>query len=603
MPPAARGYREGLSRRGPRLWGAAVVALAWLAAAGGGTASGAGPAPGHGAGPLPAAAAGGRGSGGAGATVTSSTVPGGQVAYDPNAFARFAVGPQPANWDIHAAAAAPWRRTLGQVLAQVWPSAFWLLPNGTFQLNTSLLTSAEEVRSRPQVVVYHLNPRAVWSDGTPVTYQDFVYNWEAQSGRGRFRDKGGAAFKPLDAAGYDRIASVSGTPADPYTVTVTFSSPYPGWQSLFSYLMPAHVARAVGFDHGFTDPVADLVSGGPFLVAELQPGYSLELVRNASYWGPPANLATVTYYFMPSAAETEDALAAGELDVATLLAQPGPYQALQAAGGLALQVVAASYYEDLDFNERSQPFSRAVVRRAVMAALDRSAMAGALYAPYRLPGAPVEDRAYLPGQPGYAADGTGYDKAEPARALALLEGAGYISSGHTLHTPGGLPVVLRLSVDPGDPVAEQLAQQVVSSCAAIGIAVKVASAPPSAGPLAGGAGGRPAPGWQMAIEERQVPVLASALASRYETGGPSNLDGYSSPAMDALLRQAATASGPRRLAIYGQVDALAWQDAADMPLVAVPVLVAANPGLLNLQVGPYFSQVAWDEQYWGFKAS
>ena len=51
--------------------------------------------------------------------------------------------------------------------------------------------------------------------------------------------------------------------------------------------MPAHVSERVGFDSGFTDPVADLVSGGPYLVSELQQGYSLELVRNARYWARP----------------------------------------------------------------------------------------------------------------------------------------------------------------------------------------------------------------------------------------------------------------------------------------------------------------------------
>jgi peptide/nickel transport system substrate-binding protein len=527
------------------------------------------------------------------------------VPYDPNAVLTYAVGPQPLNWDIHAAGSAPWQLTLRQVLAQVWPSAFFLTPSGSAQLNTSLLLSATQVSSNPQVVVYKIDPRAVWSDGTPITYKDFVYNWQAQSGRRAFRDKGGTTFTPMTTAGYNDIASVSGNPADPYTATVTFSTPYPDWESLFDYLMPAQVAERVGFGRGFTDPVADLVSGGPYLVAELQPGYSLELVRNASYPGPPANLATITYYFMRSWSETANALAAGELDVASLLAQPVSYQTAQAASGLSLRVVPTSLYEALDFNERARPFSNPVVRHAIMLALDRSAMVASIFGPYGAQAAqasPVEDRAYVPGAPGYVDGGAAYDKGDPAGALNLLTNAGYIMAGNTLYAPDGLPVTLTLSVDRGDPVAQQLAQAVVTSCAALGITVNLVPAGVSAGPLSGRAGASPGPGWQMAIEVRNVPPFPAALANRYSAGGPANLDGLADPTMNALLARAAVASGAEEAALYGQVDARAWGDFADLPLVAVPVLFASSAHLLNMQPGPYFGQVAWNEEDWGFQA-
>jgi hypothetical protein len=36
--------------------------------------------------------------------------------------------------------------------------------------------------------------------------------------------------------------------------------------------------------------------------------------------------------------------------------------------------------------------------------------------------------------------------------------------------------------------------------------------------------------------------------------------------------------------------------------VQVPVLVVVNPHLLNVQTGPYFAEMAWDEQTWGFRS-
>jgi ABC-type transport system substrate-binding protein len=336
------------------------------------------------------------------ATTPATTTPGQSVEYNTNSALSYAVGLQPQNWDIHAAAAAPWYPTLDQVLAQVWPSAFDVGANGAPMLDTSLLNSATEISSSPQIVVYQINPRAVWSDDRPITYADFAYNWQAQSGKTAFSDVAGQPYTPGDDAGYDDIASVSGAPSNPYTVTVTFSHHYPDWQSLFSYLMPARVGRAVGFDSGFTDPVADLVSGGPYLVSELQDGYSLELVRNAHYWGSPANLSAITYYFMSGTAEAINALSAGEVDVAAFQAGASSFEQLQATDGLSVKAVASNIYEDLDFNEVGSPLASPVLREAVMMALNRAAMSTELLGPYDLATTIVDNRVYLPGEPGYA---------------------------------------------------------------------------------------------------------------------------------------------------------------------------------------------------------
>jgi peptide/nickel transport system substrate-binding protein len=526
------------------------------------------------------------------------------IAYDTNAAASFAVGPQPANWDIHSAGASDWYLTLEQVLAQVWPSAFYVGTNGTPSLNTTLLTSATEVSTHPQTVVYRVNPLAVWSNGVPITYRDFVYNWEAQSGQAAYRDVGGARFTPVDDAGYDDIAAVTGAPADPGMVRVTFSTPYPDWQSLFSYLMPAQVGRSVGFDSGFKDPVADLVSGGPYLVSELQDGYSLELVRNARYWGSPANLSAVTYYFTSGTAETVNALSAGEVDLATLQAEPGLFKQLQAASGLSVRAVASNFYEDLDMNEAGGPLSSPLLRHGLMMALDRASMATELLTPYGMAATPVENRVFLPGGPGYTDDGTGYDQPAPAAAIRLLTSGGYTMAGGTLEGPNGHPVDLSLMVEAADPVAQELAAAVVSSCAAIGVTVNVVTTGAPAGDLVEAAAVPPLPsGWQMAIELRQVPAFPSAFASRYATGGGANQDGYSNATMNAVLGQMATAAPSRLPALYQEADVLAWKDDVDLPLVQLPVLVAANSKLLNLSVGAYFGNIAWNEQDWGFLAS
>ena len=152
-----------------------------------------------------------------------------------------------------------------------------------------------------------------------------------------------------------------------------------------------------------------------------------------------------------------------------------------------------------------------------------------------------------------------------------------------------------------DPVAAQLGAQVVSNCLAIGIKVRVVTGDVPAGDVPGSAAAvSPPAGWQMAIELRQVPVFPSAIASRYVSHGPANVDGYSRAAMNALLEQVRTLPPAQLPALYDQVDTRAWEDFVDLPLVPVPVVVAFNRRLLNLQPGPFYGDITWDEQDWGF---
>jgi hypothetical protein len=294
-----------------------------------------------------------------------------------------------------------------------------------------------------------------------------------------------------------------------------------------------------------------------------------------------------------------------------------------------------------------------------MIALDRTTMVSDVLAPYGVVASPVENRLYLPDEPGYNADGSGYDQPAQSAALALLAANGYTFTNDTLYSPNGKPVDLSLFVPSADPVAQQLAALIAGSCAAIGVTVTpdeggppaaskgVSSAwagsiwpgsvgagsglarggPVPAGSFAAGSSGSaqagsaqagsaqagsaqrgsgqavgPRAGWQMAIELRQVPATPSSIASRYATTGSDNIDSYSSATMDALLGQIPTATPAELPDLYDQIDTQAWKDFVDLPLVPVPVVVVVNPHLLNVKAGPYFDDMAWDEQNWGFRS-
>ena len=127
---------------------------------------------------------------------------------------------------------------LQEILDPVWPSVFITPPSLKPQPDSNLVSSVKLTKKNPQTVVYKINPKAKWSDGVPINADDFIYNWQAQSGSAKFTDKGGKPFEPASTSGYNQIKSVTGANGGK-TVTVVFSKPYGDWKALFSPLIPA----------------------------------------------------------------------------------------------------------------------------------------------------------------------------------------------------------------------------------------------------------------------------------------------------------------------------------------------------------------------------
>ena len=277
--------------------------------------------------------------------------------------------------------------------------------------------------------------------------------------------------------------------------------------------------------------------------------------------GSPANLSAITYYFTTGTAEAANALSAGEVDFATVQAEPGIYKQLQAASGLSVRAVASNLYEDLDMNEASGPLSNPLLRRAIMMSLDRDSMATQLLSPYGLPATPVENRVFLPGNPGYTDNGANYDQPDSSRSHPSVDGGRLFAVGATLERPGGQPVDLTLTVSAADPIAQQLAEQVVTSCAGVGITVNIDQTGSPGGDVLGAGTQTSLPaGWQLAIELRHVPAFPSEITSRYVTGGAANQDGFSNATMNALASEVPSATPATLPGLYQAVDTMAWKD-------------------------------------------
>ena len=69
----------------------------------------------------------------------------------------------------------------GAIVTPTLPGAFITQADGTLKLNTDYFTGAELTGTDPQVVTYTINPKATWSDGTPMTWMDLKSEVDACS--------------------------------------------------------------------------------------------------------------------------------------------------------------------------------------------------------------------------------------------------------------------------------------------------------------------------------------------------------------------------------------------------------------------------------------
>ncbi len=237
-----------------------------------------------------------------------------------------------AGFNINTSAASEF--VLQEIMNMVWPQAF--IVNNKLQpvLNNQLLESASVTGSSPQTVVYKINPKAVWSDGTPITADDFIYNWQAQSGNPAYTDVGGQPYDDASTSGYNQITSVvgsapsggaacaPGSTADRNaglcpngrTVTVTFKPSFADWRSLYTDIVPAHIARTVGWNTGFTGPT-QAISGSWYTITSYNANQSVVLTRNPSYWGTPGKLNKIVFQFFSDDSQLVPALQNKEINI------------------------------------------------------------------------------------------------------------------------------------------------------------------------------------------------------------------------------------------------------------------------------------------------
>ncbi len=376
------------------------------------------------------------------------------------------------------------------ISALVLPSAFRPVPDpntptgSRWEMDPTLLVSAEVTNQNPFTVTYKIRPEAQWTDNAPIAADDFWYLW-----RQMVSEPG-----VVDPAGYDLITGVQSLEGGKQAV-VTFAQPYPSWKELFSNILPAHIIKDVpgGFLAGLARTLP--VTGGQFRVESIDPQRDEILIaRNDRYWGPPAKPALILFRRAGAPAALADSVRNGDTQVAQVHGGSAAFAQLSAIPDVRTARIVTPRVMQLTLRASEPKLSDAQVRKAILGLLDVDLLAAV--------GAGSDNTVTLdqaqirsPSDPGY--EPTAPPAMTTPAALALLSASGYqietnpsASPSPTPASPGppevirgriskdGQPLTLAIGVAANDPTSVAVANTAADQLRNVGIDATVLALDP-----------------------------------------------------------------------------------------------------------------------------
>lgn len=483
-------------------------------------------------------------------------------------------------------------------------------PDGTWTWNRDLLAADPQVTSTdPQTMVYELRPEAVWSDGTPITVDDFRYTWFHQSGR----EDQCTGCNPKYTVGWEDVASVEGSD-DGRTVTITLQDEAKNaeWFALFEPSpYPAHAATAAGFDwrtpegmgkssEHFRDTVPTW-SGGPYLIDSVVAGERVVMVPNPKWYGEvQPTLERVVKEVVPT---TGWALAVqnGELDGGTPRFEPDAYDELRQLDGVSTSIAAGDTWEHLDLNLRTPALRDVALRSAIFTAIDTKDVVKRIFGDVE---PSLRTNHFFPSSSPHHEDlleETGFGTGDVAAARKLLTDAGYTGAeaGQRLTKDGVEVPALRFAFTSENTTRSTFVELAQSYLAELGIAVTPQPGPGATFAQTLSGGDYDLTVWGLS----SGPLFTNAPSLFFGSESPVNFNGLNDPAIDAAIADVLrhTDVGDAATAANA-VDELLVGQAFNLPLWDSPAFAFASDRLVNVRDDPSsYVRAMYEMQAWGLR--
>jgi oligopeptide transport system substrate-binding protein len=415
------------------------------------------------------------------------------------------------------------------------------------------------VSSDGKVWTFHLRPGLKWSNGDPLTAEDFVYSFRRLVDPVTGAPAAELAQPILNAAAIRKgeekdLTKLGVTAPDPQTVEITLADPNPSLPQMLSLLRPSNRASVEALGPEAFHP-AKLVSNGAYRLVAWRPQAAIVIEKNQNYWDAAhVRIDRVEFYPIEDRAEELKRYRAGGLDV-TFGVPPDQIDFVRQTLGAELKQSPALGTFAIGFNTTRPPFKDNLkLREALTLALDRRVLADkvvhGLFAP-----ADGLVPSTIEGYPNAAFPGAELSQAAREELARKL----YAEAGYSREKPAKFGLLYVTA----DTTKEIMIAVVGMWNRVLGVSVDLENTDFKTSIVRRKA--RQTEAFQGGLIAPYVDPWF--LLDQYETTGWFNDTGYANPKFDALLDQAThTAELTQRMALFGRAEAAAL---ADFPVAPV----------------------------------
>ncbi len=245
-----------------------------------------------------------------------------------------------------------------------------------------------EVSDDGLVYRFHIRETAKWSNGEPLTAEDFVLSWHRALMPALGNPYAGSLFVIKNAEAFYQqklpdFSTVGVTALDTQTLEVVLENPTPYFLQLLDHhsLFPVHIPTLE--KHGAIDDSLNpwsrpenFVGNGPFIIKEWTPAKVFAVTPNEHYWdADTVKLKEIRFYPVDQALVEERMFNAGQLHkTATLSAERVPNYRERNAPQYQSHSYLGTYFYLL--NVTIKPLDDVRVRKALAYSIDRELIVG-----------------------------------------------------------------------------------------------------------------------------------------------------------------------------------------------------------------------------------
>jgi oligopeptide transport system substrate-binding protein len=413
---------------------------------------------------------------------------------------------------------------------------------------------------------FQLREDARWSDGKPVTSQDFYDSWKRVLTPATAATYAYQLYPIANAEAFQKgkltdFAKVGITAPDDHTLVATLGAPCPYFLDLCAFftLYPVRVDVIEAHGDRWQRP-EHMVSNGPFKLTAWEARQHITMEKNPHYWDADfVKLEKITAYPYDNLDTVYNLFLNKKIHWSPAIPQPKLEEIKRNADYYVVPYLGTYFYR---FNCSKPPFDDPAVRKAFSQAVDRS-----IITEHVLRGGQQAATWFCPPVAGYEpVKGLPYDR---DKARATLAAAGYGPD-----KPFPEIELLFNTQEAHKMVAESIAQQLSDN---LGVKISLRNTE-----------------WKIYLDlmdKLEYDIIRSGWIGDYGdpntffdmwvTGGGNNRSGWSNEKYDALVRQSQIEPDhTKRLALFAKMEKILVEE--EFPIL--PIYIYVNQGLLAEQV-------------------